>query len=437
MNVERQKKNLTSISNIRYDSRLESEIIARLIQEKGLMAETYGRISVDDFATAPAQEIYKVICDLYEQGLEWDIIGVRSTLLSKSNLKSLPSTFHDYLYGIIESYGLSSFKVLLQALKLNSVRSSSLMFLETTQNDLKEKDPALVINDVLSYFTNLNTTLNTENDWKFETTIKKHQELMELRRQGLTQGITTGFNQLDVSLGQGLQRKDLIVIGARPSVGKTSFALTVAYNAARKNHKVLFITLEMDNQEIMDKLLSFETKIPVTDIIRGTISNSQIFEEAYKSLLSLPLTIVHLPRGTSGDVYSVASKHKFSTGLDLLVVDYLGYLADEGDEEVSRLGQISRNLKVLSSLLDCSVLAPHQLNRKIEQRSENKRYPLLSDLRDSGHIEQDADVVMFLNRETLGENSIETQLRIGKNRTGDTAIIDLKFNKNTTRFEQI
>ncbi|RPI82925.1 MAG: hypothetical protein EHM34_06120, partial [Nitrosopumilales archaeon] len=222
---------------------------------------------------------------------------------------------------------------------------------------------------------------------------------------------------------------------ARPSVGKTSFSLSVAFNVAKKGKKVLFLTCEMDDQEIFDRLLSFQTNHPILNITSGKIKK-EIVEKGYEEIRKLPLSIMHLSEATSNDVYSIASKFKTINGLDLLVVDYLGYISDDGESEVERLGKISRSFKMTANLLDCVVLSPHQLNRAVERRSKTERELLkLSDLRDSGHLEQDADVVMFLNRDMLGKQSEKSSIQIAKNRVGQTGLVDIRFNILTTKFE--
>ena len=203
--------------------------------------------------------------------------------------------------------------------------------------------------------------------------------------------------------------------------------------------------VEKMNPKLVEKLSpvsEFTKKFGIENLapIPKLVYKKEEIEQAYSELKTLPLSIIHLSKGTSGDVHAIAAKHRTLQGLDLLVVDYLSYLSDYDEEsEVLRLGKITKSLKMTANILDCAVLAPHQLSRRIERRSEGKReQPLLSDLRDSGHIEQDSDVVLFLNRDLLGEEGgARTTLRIGKNRTGQVGIIDLKFDKETTMFQEI
>lgn len=427
MKERRQENTSINIGMIR-DEEIEKELISRLVTESDLIHEAYGKIRKEDFFESRCQEIYQAMCSLYEEEKKWDLISIRSCFTE-------PQHYSTYFLRTPQTLGLSQFQLLLESLRRKSIQRQIYNFAHDLTQTTFDCDPGQTIGESLQFFTDTESRLQKASDWKLETLIKKHINLMNDRIEGKSNGIPSGFKDLDYMLGNGFQRKDLIIIGARPSVGKTSFSLTLAYNAAKQKYKVLFITLEMDEQEVFDRLISFETKIPVTTIIRGKV-NDDVLIKGYNSLKTLPLSVLHLPKATSGDIHAVASKHKHLYGLDMVIVDYLGYLSDRGDDEVNQLGRISKGLKTTANLLDCVVIAPHQLSRSIEKRSEKKKeVPLLSDLRDSGHIEQDADVVMFLNRDTIGNNSERTVLRIGKHRTGSTGIIDLRFNLLTTKFE--
>jgi replicative DNA helicase len=432
MNERRQKNYSIPEIPLSQTTDVEEEFIRRLVIEPVLMKEAYGIVESKDLFSKECKEIFIEMLKLYERQESWDML----ILSMKFPDHILHEAHKDVIYSVPESVGVSSFKQQVKAIKSFSISREIYQFTTDQASLFWFRDPGDYATSALNFFSKLDLNYNRKEQWNLTELFKSYQTLMESRLAGLTTGITTGFKDLDYLLGQGFQRKDLVIIGARPSVGKTSFSLTLAHNAAKAGFKCLFISLEMDANEILDRLLSFQTGIPVTQLIRGKGIKQEKLQEGYKQLQSIPLSVLHLPRATSGDVYAAASKHKYIHGLDLLVVDYLGYLSDNGEDEVLRLGRISKSLKTTANLLDCTVIAPHQLSRKIEQRSQEKReIPLLSDLRDSGHIEQDADVVMFLNRNILGETGTKTTLRLGKNRTGETGILNLTFNQLTTRFE--
>jgi len=262
----------------------------------------------------------------------------------------------------------------------------------------------------------------------------KHKEIMEQRKTGKLEGVTTGLKALDSKLNGGFKAGDLILIGARPSIGKTSLALTFSYNAARKGKKVLFFSIEMSSIDVYDRLLSFITNRKCNDIIQGT-APTKLLRKAYVKAKKLDLSIVELAKATSEEVIDVVKTKLIEDKVDLIVVDYLQYLRDsegKNGNSASRIGKISKNLKMLARMTNIPVVSPVQLNRKSEGRSN--KTPELFDLRDSGDLEADADVVMLLSRSIIGEYREKAFLQIAKNRKGETGNLNLKFNSKTTRF---
>jgi len=266
--------------------------------------------------------------------------------------------------------------------------------------------------------------------------ISAHRKILEEARNGVLDGVTTGMRILDNYLNGGLKKGDLVLVGARPSVGKTSFTLTLALNAALAGSKVMFISAEMRPRDIVDRMLAFYTGKPLTEITRGM--HKERVEEAYERFAKINFKIVDAPRFTSRDVIGIATREKYVNGLDLVVVDYLQYLADSAGKqsEAVRVGRISRNLKSLAGSLDIPVVSPSQLNRQSEHRiGSSKGVPSLEDLRDSGSLEQDADVVMLLHRKD--DEPGKAFLRIAKNRKGETGAMKLDFDMRTTKFSEM
>lgn len=252
---------------------------------------------------------------------------------------------------------------------------------------------------------------------------------------GKVQAVTTGFNILDSYLNGGWKNGELILIGARPSVGKTSLALSFAENAAKEGKKVLFFSIEMNALDIFERLFSFVTGIPCSEVIQGKIDAERL-EKGFKKVSKLDLKIAELARADSLEVIDVVKKVLLDSQIDLIIVDYLQFLRDKsksGNESI-RVGTISKNLKMLARMTGIPVIAPAQLNRKSEDRAEKE--PRLSDLRDSGNLEQDADIVLLLHRKIDGDNRNEAKLIIAKNRKGQTGIIHTDFNLTTTKFTE-
>ncbi|MBI5133774.1 MAG: replicative DNA helicase [Candidatus Taylorbacteria bacterium] len=269
---------------------------------------------------------------------------------------------------------------------------------------------------------------------------KLHSSKDELR------GVPTGFKALDEKLS-GLQKSDLIILAARPSVGKTSLALDIARNAA-VTHKVptAIFSLEMSSQQLVQRMLAAQSKIDAWKLRTGRNLNledlSVHLRDAMEVLSKAPIFIDDQPGNNILKMRAIARRLKAEKGLGLIVVDYLQLMTPvqsiNSDSVVQQVTEISRGLKNLARDLDVPVLALSQLNRAVESRGGK---PRLSDLRDSGSIEQDADVVMFIHREKdeSGDQarSRETTIMIEKHRNGPTGEIQLVFDGNKTSFLEV
>lgn len=234
-------------------------------------------------------------------------------------------------------------------------------------------------------------------------------------------GMSTGFERLDEALSGGL-RAGLYIVAARPSVGKSSFSAHLGLNLARAGHPVLFLSLEMSNRQIANRAMANVAGVPLKGLITGRLSNaewSRIAEGADK-LAAMPFHVDDQPALRLAEIRGKARSIK---GLRCVVLDYLQLCSSDlrGETRSAQIGEISRGLKALSKQLDIPVIALSQLNRQVEVRSDKR--PTMADLRDSGEIEQDADVIMFLRpvREFAEQHQKILGLEIAKNRDGETA----------------
>lgn len=415
------------------DENLELDLISALINDPKYMDDVYYNIKVGDFTNEAAAKVYKKLRKFYEDGESWNMTTVSAAFDFEDGVSSA-------IYRVPGDFLMRVSKEMIKSLKSKAI--GRILFVELwnlMKKNSETDDRSEVVSKGLSMFSTLSQRLSFDADTK-QSVALKHKKLMKRRLAGEIIGIPTGFPDLDFQLGQGFQKKDLIIIGARPSVGKTSFSLSLAHNMALKGAKVLYFTLEMDDEEVMDRLLSFQLGSPVQSIVRGKIPKEKL-KDAYAKLDKLHLTIKYMPKATSADIFSIAAKEKTINGIDVIIVDYLGLLSDEGEKresEVSRIGRVTKGLRGVAQMLDTAMIVPHQLNRRIEHRSAaSQEDPMLSDLRDSGHIEQDADVIMFLSRDIIGSKKERAVLKIGKHRTGQTGKIDLRFNPLTTKFESV
>ncbi len=267
-------------------------------------------------------------------------------------------------------------------------------------------------------------------------------EQLTQNREPIT-GIPTGFLQLD-ELTAGLQRSDLVILAARPSMGKTALALNLAAHAAlRAGRKVGVFSLEMSRQQLFNRLLCAEGRVDAHHLRTGRIGREewQRLIKAYGELSEAPIHIDDTPGVGIMEMRAKARRLKLEHGLDLLLVDYLQLMRGRGryDSRQQEISDISRSLKEIAKELDVPVVALSQLSRAPEQRGTGDKRPQLSDLRESGAIEQDADVVLFLFREEMYKREDpelrgKAELIIGKQRNGPTGVVDLHFIREFTVF---
>ncbi len=261
------------------------------------------------------------------------------------------------------------------------------------------------------------------------------------RRAGETMGVPTGFIDLDRMLG-GLQSSDLLIIAGRPGMGKTAFILSAAKNAAQlhKKHVAIF-SLEMSSEQLVQRLLAQETGIDSQRLRTGEIKEEEwpILTHAIEVLSDTVIFLDDTPALTPLQIRTKARRLHLEFHLDLITVDYLQLMSSgtRSENRVQEVSYISRNLKVLARELNVPVLAAAQLSRAVEQRADKE--PQLSDLRESGSLEQDADIVMFIHRPEMYEKDTMkhnlAQIKISKHRNGPTGTIELVFRSNLAKFE--
>ena len=262
--------------------------------------------------------------------------------------------------------------------------------------------------------------------------------------QGGLTGISTGFRDLDRDTS-GLQKSDLILVAARPSMGKTAFTLNIATYAAMHGHTVAFFSLEMSKEQLVQRMLCSEGGIDSQRLRTGQLQDDEWTKlvETADRLNRAPIYIDDTAGITVMELRSKARRLKAEHGLDLIVIDYLqlmqGKPSKNSDNRQQEISEISRSLKALARELNVPVVALSQLSRSVESRQVKK--PMLSDLRESGSLEQDADIVMFLYREDYYDQETEkkniTEVMISKHRNGPIGSIELFFQKEFTKFRDL
>lgn len=245
-------------------------------------------------------------------------------------------------------------------------------------------------------------------------------------------GLDTGLDVLNDKLS-GFQKSDLVILAARPSMGKTALALNFARNSALKSKaSVGIFSLEMSKEQLALRMLAMASNVELEKIKRGALVDAEfeLLREAVKEYQNTEIHVSQCPGANINEIKSQCRKLKSKSGLDLVIIDYLQLMSGEGESHQIAVSNISRSLKALAMELDCPVITLSQLSRKPEERKNHR--PMLSDLRDSGSIEQDADVVMFIYRDEYYDDSKTdsmgiTELSIAKHRNGEVGTIKLHW----------
>lgn len=272
-----------------------------------------------------------------------------------------------------------------------------------------------------------------------EVAMKRYVEQLEARVEGEKTGVPTGFATLDQKTG-GLQPSDLILVAGRPGLGKTSLALNVIAHAAIHEEKTCAIfSMEMSELQIVQRMISLLAEVDGTRMRRGRLGvpELQAINAASAQLQTAPIYVEESTRLTVTEILAKARRLQSDRGLDLLVIDYLQLIegADDDDNRVLEVAKISRSLKAIARELQVPVVALSQLSRQIETRGTE---PMLSDLRESGALEADADIVMFLWQKDQNDRRDQiVRLKLAKHRNGPTAEIDLHFEPQYTRFRDL
>lgn len=260
---------------------------------------------------------------------------------------------------------------------------------------------------------------------------------------GSVVGVPSGFHDLDEVTG-GLQRSDLIIMAARPGVGKTSLSLGIAHNSAARGSRVGIFSLEMSREQLVQRLLAVETGVDSQRLRLGYLSDEewQLVSDAIGRMAQMPIFLDDSAGLTIHEVRSKARRLEAEFGVDLIIIDYLQLMQGTGRRDgnrVQEVSEISRGLKVLARELNIPVIACAQLSRAVESRTNH--VPMLSDLRESGSIEQDADIVMFIHREEMYNPETEkkgiAEIHIAKHRNGPLTTIPLRFFNRTTKFTDL
>ena len=448
----------------------EQTILGSILENNELFDEITDEINESYFYDSIHQKIYKVISNLISKGLLANPVTIKNFFNNNEELIEIGGL--EYLLKLTKvSTTKNQIRHYSKLLSDLYIRRQLIKISEETLEDSKNKELEITGTNILENTERKLFEIAERGEFQrsfvtFKDALKETIDMATAaykNDQGIV-GVPSGLTDLDDRLG-GLHKQDLIIIAGRPSMGKTALATNIAFNAAKniqkqnKKTSVAFFSLEMSSEQLSTRILAEQSRIKSNDIRRGKINQEDFekFIEASKNLENLPLHIDDTPAITISALSNRARRLKRKQGLDLIVIDYIQLMKSSGyrnEGRVLEIAEITQGLKALAKELDVPVLALSQLSRQVEQREDKK--PQLADLRESGSIEQDADVVMFVFREQyylekqepkLGTaehvewqekmNQVHNQAEIiiGKQRHGPTGLIKLEFESAFTKFK--
>ncbi|MFC1813084.1 replicative DNA helicase [Thermodesulfobacteriota bacterium] len=426
----------------------EESILSAILIDNSILLDVLEILSPEDFYKSAHQKIFLSITELFTRNEPTDLVTLTNILREKNQLEEIGGA--TYLPRLVDTVPLA----------INAQHYAKIVHDKASLRRLIEKSNAITkrcledqgdVDNVIDFAeSSIFEVSEHKNKQAFHPiskvidsnikTIEEHE-----KNKTLVTGVPTGFTKLD-NLTSGFQKSDLIIIAARPSMGKTALSLNIARNAAvDANIPTAIFSLEMSKEQLSMRMLCAEARVDFFTVRRGFMSQEiwMRITDAASTFFSAPIYIDDSPDISALSIRAKARRLKRDKGLGLIIIDYLQLMrghaaAERRDLEIS---DISRSMKALAKELDVPVVALSQLNRKLEERSDKR--PQLSDLRESGALEQDADVVAFIYRDEMynkdenNPNKGKAEILLSKQRNGPTGRVDLTFLSAYTRFENI
>ena len=419
----------------------EKSILGSMLLSRPAVEQAMETLRGEDFYLARHQDIFDAIRSLYERGEAVDSVTVIDALDRAGKLASAGGV----MYITELSLYVPSAANAAHYIRIVEERSVMRQLIEASTNIATdafsgEKSLEQILDDAERAIFNISMKKTSDTMVHIRETLmacyNRVGELMKLN--GALTGVTTGFRDLD-ELTSGLQPSDLIIIAGRPSMGKTAFALNLAQNAALKGKKTICLfSLEMSREQLVQRMLCSDSGVNMQSVRTGTISDMDLVKIA-TSLDPLSKADIYIDDSPGCGVAEIRSKCrrlKSRVGLDMIVIDYLQLMQTSGkhDNRVLEISETTRKLKIMARELNVPVILLSQLSRGPEQRSDHR--PVMADLRESGAIEQDADVIMLLYRPAVYDQSDDntTEVIVAKHRNGPTATVKLAWLGEVARF---
>ena len=429
------------------DIEAERSLLGAVLRDDDLFPDVLERVAPEDFYDKKHVTIFRAMKNLYEHNQQIDLVTIRAELSGKKLLKEIGGA--TYLADLTNSvpttaHALSYADLVEKASIRRRLIKAGTTIVEGAYDG--EKEVGELLGDAEKTLFEVSDK-NVKSDYTplSDLLVDAFNRMEKLHKnRGALRGLKTGFADLD-KWTAGLQKGDLIIVGARPAMGKTTFAQNLAVNAAEINQKtVLFFSMEMAKAEIIDRMISPAADVDAWNIRTGNISDEEFSRigDALGEMSDIPLLIDDTSNMTILELRNKARRAAHDHDIGLIIVDYLQLIQGSdryAGNRVQEVTEISRGLKILARELEVPVVALAQLSRNVTGRDDPR--PILSDLRESGSIEQDADLVMFLHRvDYYNKNKPDyvqtniTELIMAKHRHGPTETIELFFDSKKNRF---
>ena len=430
-----------------FSEQAEKSVVGSMLLEKEAITQAMEILEPGDFYEKILGLYFECLTGLYSSGIEADVVTVQERLRKKDVPEEYTSI--EYIGTLVEMVPTAA-NVKYYA---EIVREKSLLrqFISTSEGLVnkcyldKDNQAELFVKAEKELFELFQKSTRAKDNTSIREVVVESIRNIEMasKSNGAVTGVPTGFLKLD-RMTAGLQPSDLVLIAARPSMGKTAFVLNLAeYMAVKNKFTTVIFSLEMSKVQLVNRILSMHSRVDAQNIRTGRLDDGEWAElmESARIIGDSRLIIDDTPGISINDLRSKCRKLKLEQDLKVVIIDYIqlmtsGHKSESRQQEVS---EISRSLKALAREIQCPVIALSQLSRQVEQRPDKR--PMLSDLRESGAIEQDADVVMFIYRDEYYNKSTDkpgqAEIIIAKQRNGPTGTVDLKWLAEYTKFANL
>ncbi len=427
-----------------HNEEAEQSVLGAVMLDKGALFEVLEVLRPEDFYSEIHKEIFDAIRDINRRSEPVDSVTVKAELQKKKKLSMVggPAYIASLSAEVPSTANAVSYaRIIREKSILRSLIKASSEIMDRSFSD--KTDAEQVLDEAEQEILNISRFSQKRDFVQLKDVLWTNMEEIDAMaaQDGHLTGLTTGFVDLD-NRTFGLQKSDLIIVAARPSMGKTAFALNIAMNSALKaNAQVLLFSMEMPREQLSMRMLSIESRVPLSGLREGDLTREdwEDLNIAVDRLSGAGIFIDDTPNISLAEMKNKCRRMRAERGLDLVVVDYLQLMNLQGysDSRQMEVSTISRMLKQLAREMECPVIVLSQLSRAPEQRQDHR--PQLSDLRESGAIEQDADIVMFLYRDEYyhpdtTEKPNTCEVIISKHRNGPTGTLDLAWLGKYTKF---